>query len=63
MKELNSFSKPEMACLVSETPHTVIEQINERIKNIDKQIQQIIEQDAQVSRKVDQITSVKGLAW
>ena len=33
--------------------------INERIKNIDKQIQQIIEQDAQVSRKVDQITSAR----
>lgn len=61
MKELNSFSKPEMACLVSENSTPVIEQINERIKNIDKQIQQIIEQDAQVSRKVDQITSVKGV--
>lgn len=61
IKEMETYLTPAIAGLVSENSNPVIIQLNEQIKIVDQQIQELIEQDAQVSQKVNLITSIKGV--
>lgn len=61
IKEMKAFSTPKESKLVKTFSDPVICQMRKQIKNIDKQIIDLIKQDDNLSRQVNRITSIKGV--